>query len=234
MGSAADYPIRLPERFDPHVTDIIVAGETVYILPDSGSTLILNEEGALTEKCSLAADTTGNPDFIFLDDLRFMLIIRDGNYGIRIWDPRSPVRSNFPGRIWFEGNLQWRMLAQLHPYEVAKQVVIEDIRGFQHEAQMDAALEFEFAGQNYRLDGQRLESGAYYLIFKDQTAGTETYPAGRYIVTEQAQADTVVIDFNRAYNPPCAFTDFATCPLPRPENILPIRINAGEKFPNLS
>ena len=99
---------------------------------------------------------------------------------------------------------------------------------------MDASLIFELNNEAFQLEAEKLESGAYYVIFKDQTAGVKTYPSGRYMVTEIASGDSVYIDFNRAYNPPCAFTDHATCPLPTAQNILETKISAGEIFSQLS
>jgi uncharacterized protein (DUF1684 family) len=94
---------------------------------------------------------------------------------------------------------------------------------------MHAALAFLLDGKEFRLDAERQDDNSFDIIFKDLTAGKTTYNAGRYLTTEIAKGDHVVIDFNVAYNPPCAFTEFATCPLPLPQNILPVAIEAGEK-----
>jgi hypothetical protein len=108
--------------------------------------------------------------------------------------------------------------------------VVDDIVGIQREGEIHAALHFTLHGQPLSLDAELLDDDSYYIIFKDATAHKETYGAGRYLLTNKAEGDRVVIDFNRAYNPPCAFTEFATCPLPRPENILAAEIRAGERF----
>jgi hypothetical protein len=108
--------------------------------------------------------------------------------------------------------------------------MIEDIIGISRPAEMHAALSFKVNGSANRLDAELLEDGSYDLIFKDSTAGNGTYPAGRYLTTEVAEGGKVLIDFNYAYNPPCAFTEFATCPLPLPQNVLPFAVEAGEKY----
>jgi hypothetical protein len=120
--------------------------------------------------------------------------------------------------------------AKIEAYPEPREFLIDDIVGIQRPVKMDAALVFEIGGKKYRLDAERQEDNSYDIIFKDQTAGKTTYGAGRYLTTEVAEGNTVVIDFNVAYNPPCAFTEFATCPLPLPQNILPIAIEAGEKI----
>jgi hypothetical protein len=108
--------------------------------------------------------------------------------------------------------------------------MIDDVVGIQQPGAMDAALHFEWRGQPCSLDAELLEDGSYDLLFKDATAGKGSYPAGRFLTTEIAEGDQVVMDFNKAYNPPCAFTDFATCPLPQPQNVMAVAIEAGERY----
>ena len=116
------------------------------------------------------------------------------------------------------------------PNGAGKTSTLRCIVGIQRPVTMHAALAFSLDGKEYRLDAERQDDNSYDLIFKDQTAGKTTYGAGRYLTTEVAEGNDVVIDFNVAYNPPCAFTEFATCPLPLPQNIVPMAIEAGEKI----
>jgi hypothetical protein len=178
----------------------------------------------------LKLDTSGQTDFVFLDDLRLAVIDRGGQLAIRIWDPQSPVRREFSGCTWYEPDSRFRVTAKVEVYAEPKPVMIEDIIGISRPAEMHAALSFKVNGSANRLDAELLEDGSYDLIFKDSTAGNGTYPAGRYLTTEVAEGGKVLIDFNYAYNPPCAFTEFATCPLPLPQNVLPFAVEAGEKY----
>lgn len=229
FGSAAGNPIRLPERAPTQAGVFVLQGGEVTIIPTSGVTLRLNETPLAANSSPLAVDSSGQPDFIFLDDIRLAVIERSGQLAIRIWDPQSPVRRDFAGCAWFEPQARLRVNAKVETYAEPKSVIIEDIVGTRRPAEMHAALAFSLDGKQYRLDAERLDDGSYDLIFKDSTAGQATYPAGRYLTSEVAKGHEVIVDFNYAYNPPCAFTVFATCPLPLPQNVLPVAIEAGEK-----
>jgi uncharacterized protein (DUF1684 family) len=231
IGSAEDSKIRLPERIAPKLGSLVLNNGKVSVALEKSAELRLNDGEVLSTDRILRADVTGNPDFLFADEIRMMLVERGGQLAIRVWEPQHPNRANFSGRQWFNIAENFRVEADIEPYDPPKSVLVDDILGFQQEGQMHASLQFEITGRKQQLDAQKLDSGAYYIIFKDATANQDTYPSGRYLVTEIASGEKkVVIDFNRAYNPPCAFTEHATCPLPRPENMLEVAIEAGEKY----
>jgi len=230
FGSAASNPIRLPARAPAQSGIFSVTGGQVTVAPSAGVSLRLNDNELEGTSPLLKDDSSGQPDFLFLDDIRLAVIIRGGKPAIRVWDPRSPVRRDFTGCVWYAPDARFRVTAKIEAYAQPKQVVIADIIGSQNPAEMQAALAFQLDGKEYRLDAELQENGSYYIIFKDSTAGKTTYPAGRYLTTEVAEGDRVVIDFNLAYSPPCAVTEFATCPLPLPQNMLPAAIEAGEKY----
>lgn len=230
VGSAPGSAVQLPARVPAHVGAFSLKGSRVSFQAAPGVDLKFNLGEPLPPNRPLKPDASGEPDLLFIGDLRLMLLERGDQFAIRVWDPQHPKRLNFDGRIWFAPHPAYRIPAVIQPYAPPKSVMIDDIIGIQRPAQMHAALSFELHGQPHRLDAELLDSGAYYVIFKDATAGQSTYPAGRYLVTAVAEGDQVVMDFNRAYNPPCAFTDFATCPLPLPQNIMHIPIEAGERF----
>jgi hypothetical protein len=132
---------------------------------------------------------------------------------------------------YFPIDPKWRVEAKLVPHDPPRTIPITNIVGQTTQEKSPGALEFQIDGKSYRLD-PIIEQGEprYFVIFKDETSRAETYPAGRYVYTDPAGADgRVILDFNRAYNPPCVFTPFATCPLPPRQNVLPLRIEAGEK-----
>ena len=230
VGSADGNPVHLPANAPAHAGFFTLRAGLVTITPAKDVILRLNNSELNGTSASLKPDVSGQPDFLFLGDLRLGVIERGGKPAIRAWDPQSAVRRDFPGCVWFERDARYRVRAKVQAYAEPKPVMIEDIIGITRPAQMHAALAFELDGKPYRLDAELLEDGSYDLIFKDSTAGKSTFPAGRYLTTEAAEGDEVVIDFNYAHNPPCAFTEFATCPLPLPQNILPLAIQAGEKY----
>jgi uncharacterized protein (DUF1684 family) len=233
MGSAAGNSIRLPERGPAQAGVFLLRNGQVTLTPNAGANIRLGEIPLTGTSAPLKVDTSGEPDFIFIENpsapIRMMVIERAGQLAIRVWDPESPVRSGFPGCAWYEMYARFRLMAQVETYAEPKHFMIDDIVGIQRPVSMHAALAFQLNGNEYRLDGEKQEDGSFDLIFKDATASKTTYGAGRYLTTEVTEGDHVVIDFNVAYNPPCAFTAFATCPLPLPQNILPVAIEAGEK-----
>lgn len=180
----------------------------------------------------LLPDTDPNgPTVVQLGTMRFHIIKRGDRYGVRAKDPDSDARKHFKGLEYYPVDPKWRVEARFEPYNPPKKVAITDVRGQTNEETSPGALVFTIDGQTFRIDPilERGESD-FFIIIKDVTSGDATYPAGRYLYASPPGADgKVIVDFNKAYTPPCAFTSFATCPLPPPQNRLPIRIEAGEK-----
>lgn len=161
--------------------------------------------------------------------LRWTIKKSEDKYGIRLRDLRSPAISTFKGIERFPADSTWRVRARLEKAGSAT-LAITNVLGqtIQHES--PGKLVFQFRGQTHRLETMT-EGDQLFIIFGDETSGSGTYPSGRYLYAEMPGPDGfTILDFNKAINPPCAFTEFATCPLPPPQNILSISINAGEKF----
>lgn len=153
------------------------------------------------------------------------------HFGIRARDPESEARTHFKGLQYFPANPAFRVEARFEPYQPPKKISITNVLGMTSEETSPGALVFTLEGKTFRID-PILEQGEkdLFIIFKDATSGKETYGAARYLYAHPPDASgRTVVDFNKAYNPPCAFTHFATCPLPPAQNRLPIRIEAGEK-----
>jgi len=159
-----------------------------------------------------------------------VLIERGERFGLRVWDKSAPQRTSFAGRQWFEPVDEFRVEAHFQAYEDPKMVEIPNVIGDVQESPMDGCLTFNLQDQECSLDVMSLPDGDYYILFTDTSNGHKTYPSGRFLVTEIAQGDNVVIDFNKAYNPPCAFTEYATCPIPPKENHMPVSVEAGESY----
>ena len=179
----------------------------------------------------LETDQSGEPTIEQIGSVRFNVIKRGERLGLRVKDAQAPTRLSFKGLDYFPIDPSWRVNARFEPYNPPKQVPIPNIIGTVENMPAPGALVFTRDGKEYRID-PLLEEGSdeLFIIFKDQTAPRETYGAGRYMyVAKPGPENTVVLDFNKAYNPPCAFTAYATCPLPPPQNVLTAAIRAGEK-----
>jgi uncharacterized protein (DUF1684 family) len=171
------------------------------------------------------------PAIVQMGTKRFNVIKRGPRFALRVKDSQAETRTQFVGLESYPIDPKWRVEARLEPYNPPKKIPILDITGMMSDSTSPGALVFTIDGKEYRLDPiVEEEGGDYFIIFKDETSRSETYPAGRYLYAKPADANgKVIVDFNKAYNPPCAFTPFATCPLPPAQNRLPVRVEAGEK-----
>ncbi len=189
-------------------------------------------DGKPATHLELTSDDDGSPTVLHLGSLSFQVIKRGDKLGLRVKDKDNPDRVNFQGTQFYPADLKWRIDAQFVPYNPPKAVSITNVLGMESGESSPGAVKFKFEGKNYQLDAIT-EKGEtrYFMIIADKTSGKETYPAGRYLYVEPPDASgRIVIDFNKAYSPPCAFTKFATCPLPPRQNRLPFAIEAGEKY----
>ena len=178
----------------------------------------------------LTSDRDGEPTMLELGRYRLCVIDRGGRLGIRTWDVEAPARAAFAGIDHWPVDPAWRLTARIEPTP-GRTIDVPDVLGTTESIPSPGDVVFEVDGVTYRL--QALpggEDGRLWLIFGDATNGRETYGGGRYLYTDPPDAaGRVTGDFNRAYNPPCVFTPYATCSLPWPANRLPIRVEAGER-----
>jgi uncharacterized protein len=175
---------------------------------------------------------SGASDEVTFGTLTFQLMRRGDDLALRIRDTESPLRKSFPGIPTYPIDPTWRIVARLEPFSAAKEMAIEDgdgrlqaylcpgIARFEKEGQLVSLLPL-FENRNERL----------FILFRDRSSRDATYGAGRFLYAPPVEEGRVLLDFNKAFNPPCAFTPYAVCPLPPSENELPLRIEAGEKRP---
>jgi uncharacterized protein len=163
-------------------------------------------------------------------DLRLFIIRRGDRVGVRMRDLRSPMRQAFKGLEYYPIRPQYRVRARFVPYDTPRRIPIPNVLGQNPEMVSPGYVEFTLNGKALRLEPvyETDEQTDLFFIFKDLTSRGETYPAGRFLHAPLPEKGEVILDFNKAYNPPCAFTDFATCPLPPKQNQLAVRIEAGE------
>lgn len=164
-----------------------------------------------------------------LNHFRWNIIVRGDKIGVRFRDLASPALQSFKAIPRFPVLAQWKIAARFEPRSSEK-IEIFNVLGQKNQEASPGQLVFEYQHKTYRLDV--LEEGdQWFILFADATSGKTTYPTGRFLyVPKKNPTELVFIDFNQAFNPPCAFTSFATCPIPPPQNRLPFAITAGEKY----
>ena len=199
-------------------------GKTVFQAAP-GVAVTVNGKPAAT--ASLTADSAGPPGVLGIGGLSMFVIQRGNRFGVRLKDKDSQARRKFTGLHWFPIAEEYRVTAKFVPYTPPKKIAVPNILGDVEQEDSPGYVEFTLKGQQCRLDP--VSAGdVLFFIFRDQTAGKETYPSGRFLYANLPQNGEVILDFNEAVNPPCAFTPYATCPLPPAQNHLPVRIEAGE------
>jgi uncharacterized protein len=201
---------------------------TVQAEPGVGLTC----EGKPVIRRALRSDRGGeDPDTLKLGRLTMFVIERGGRYAIRLRDTESKMRREFTGLHWFPVKEPYRVTARYVSYPALKPITVPNILGATEKMPSPGYAVFTLDGKEVRLEGVLEEPNAtqLFFIFKDGTSGKETYPAGRFLYSDLPKHGEIVLDFNKAYNPPCAFTPYATCPLPPEQNRLPMRIEAGER-----
>lgn len=165
-----------------------------------------------------------------MGDVTLQVIERGGRYAIRLRDRNAAARREFTGCRWYEIKESYRIEAKWVPYPSLRRLKVPNVLGETESMVSPGYAEFELGGKRVQVVGalETPDSTELWFILRDQTSGKETYPAGRFLYADLPRAGKVMLDFNKAYNPPCAFTAFATCPLPPPSNWMPVRVEAGE------
>ena len=188
-------------------------------------------EGKPVQDILLQSDENGNPTILSFGSLNWFIIKRGESFAVRLRDSENPRIEQFRGIDSYTVDPAWRIKAHFEPYEKPKIIEMPTILGTMERLTSPGVLVFEINGRPHRLDAvAESDDDQFWMIFGDRTNGFTTYGGGRFLYVDKPAADnTTVIDFNKAYNPPCVFSHFATCPLPHSQNRLPIRITAGEK-----
>jgi len=191
----------------------------------------VTSDGRPVTTLQMKDDSTGKPDPIAVSDLTMFIIKRGDRFGVRLRDKNRKERREFRGLDYYPIRSDYRVVADWVPYEPPKTIAVPNILGLSEDLPCPGYARFTIGGKEHRLEPVIEQPGdqELFFIFADQTNESETYHSGRFFYSPMPQNGTIVLDFNKAYNPPCAFTPFATCPLPPPQNRLAARIEAGEK-----
>ena len=225
FGGNIENKIIFPkDRSKAFLGDIILSKGEVFV--ETKANVEVFNENDKVEK--LKVFPVEKPIVLKHNTLRWFVIKRGERYAIRLRDLESPFLKEFHNIETFKIDPKWKLKAKFIPTE-GKKIAILDITGQTSQQDSPGVLVFTIAGKEYKLDALA-EGEEFFIIFGDKTNKKETYGAGRFVYTAKPDADGFTyLDFNKAYNPPCAFTPYATCPLPPKQNLLPIEIKAGEK-----
>jgi uncharacterized protein (DUF1684 family) len=148
---------------------------------------------------------------------------------LRVWDPEGPLARGFKGFTWFPIQSDYRVTGRFIPDAAPRTLQVVNTFGDMDTFTTEGVVEFALQGQTLRLRPFTTRPKRFYFVFKDASSGNETYAAARFLYSDLRDDGTTVLDFNQAYNPPCAFNPFTTCPIPLPENRMPLKVLAGER-----
>jgi uncharacterized protein (DUF1684 family) len=231
FGSDPANPVVLPAGRAPALAgSLVVHGGQVTLHAEPGSG-ITSDGKPVPAEMPLGADATGKPTVLQIGSVTFFVVQRGDRLGVRVKDSKSAALAAFHGLDSFPVDPSWRLVARFEPRAQPTSITITNILGMVQQQPSPGVVVFEAGGKTWRLDALLdSDDGSLFLIFADQTNGHGTYPSGRFLSTEPPRDGRVVVDFNKAVNPPCAFTQFATCPLPPPQNRLATAVTAGEKY----
>ncbi len=228
-GSGKDVDVEFPAGAPALVGTFTRSGSAVSFQPAAGVSVLL--KGQLFSGGAVKADAPGvDPDVLKVGRFSFQVIARGDELGVRIKDPDAHARKEFKGIPTYPASSKWRIRARWEPVAAPTTMEVPNVLGRIEAMNVPGTAVFSVNGKDYRLTPV-LEEGIpqLFFVFADETNRTDTYGAGRFLYTDQPKDGYVVLDFNRAYNPPCAFSPFATCPLPPRQNRLALRVEAGEK-----
>jgi hypothetical protein len=234
IGTAENDHVRFGTEFAPGELGSLFLEKKedswrVRLVPAPGSGLQLNGEPAA--EIELATDIDPEPDILSAGELEFFIIRREDRFAVRAKHPQAETAVGFTGLDYYPIDPDWRIEARFVPYDEPKPILIPSVIGTTSESLVPGEVRFEIEGEDHvllPLSGG-VDDPEWFYVFRDGTSGHGTYPPGRFLVSGAAVDGSVILDFNRAYNPPCAFTPYATCPLPPKENWLSVAIEAGEK-----
>lgn len=231
FGSAPDNSIVLPATAPAHAGSFEHrSGRTILSL---GQGVVAKIDDRPAERRELSLGGSGRkPDVLELGPLSMFVIRRGDRYAIRVRDKQSPTRRGFKGLTWFPIEERHRVEARFVPHREERRIPIPNVLGTVSSMKAPGTVMFRLGGRELTLEPvyESDDAKELFFIFRDETARRETYGAGRFLYAAPPQDGRMILDFNKAHSPPCAFTAYATCPLPPKQNVLPVRIEAGERF----
>jgi uncharacterized protein (DUF1684 family) len=227
-GSAATNDIVLPSSTPPSVGTFVLADQSVRFEPNPGAGASIKGQ-AVTAPVELKSDAKGRPDELVIGDIALWVHVSGDRLAIRMRDEHGEVARSFAGFHWFPIEAKYRVTGRFIKDPSPQDVKIPSLTGDYDEYRTEGRVEFTLEGQSIRMRPMTTRPGRLFFIFKDATSGHETYAAARFLYADLKADGTTVLDFNEAYNPPCAFNPYTTCPLPPRENHMEVAVLAGER-----
>ena len=230
FGSNEANNIVFPEKAPEFIGSIILYKDNLSISINEDVEVFIND--SLLKEHDIFTDTDENTTLFKIGSFRWHIIKRGERYGIRLRDLKNPLINQITEIPSFPINTNWRIEAKFERFDTPREIAVPNVLGDTEFEKCYGFLKFQIDEKEYSLMplGDDVKGGLF-VIFADETSAEETYGAGRFLSVEKPDKNgKTYIDFNKATNPPCAFSDYATCPLPPKENILPVKILAGEKI----
>ncbi|HTK81669.1 MAG TPA: DUF1684 domain-containing protein [Bacteroidota bacterium] len=234
MGTDTTGVVVFPKDKAPaYAGSLWLENGNVRLEAPKNSEITLKDSTVTSMKMESDKDSGVDPTILSLRTLTFQIIYRNGQIGVRVKDRKNPLRLNFTGMEYFPIDPKWRFDAKFEPYNPPKILPIATMIGTTDKDTCPGAIVFTVDGKEMRLEPV-MEQGTtdqFFIMYSDETSGKETYGMGRQLYSSLPDSNNhLVIDFNKGYNWPCVFTEYATCPIPPRQNHLPLRVEAGEKM----
>ena len=227
-GSASTNDIVLPAS-TPASIGRFVLGETGVRFEPAPNAGVRLKDAPVTQAIDLRDDSSRGADELTIGDVRLVVHMSGERRTIRVRDPNSPLARGFAGFTWFPIDASYRVVARLIRDQQPQKLEVVNTYGDVDSYQSEGVVEFTLQGQTLRLRPFTTRPKRFYFVFRDASSGAETYKTARFLYADLRDDGTTVLDFNQAYNPPCAFNPYTTCPIPLRENRLTVKILAGEK-----
>ena len=227
-GSAGGNNIVLPPSVPARLGRFVRNDRTVRFEPAVNVNVVLNGQ-PVTQPIELRDDSVPKADELVAGDVRLVVHVSGDTTSLRVKDPNGSLAKAFLGFTWFPIDLQYRVVGRFIKDPQPQPIKVLNTFGEVDEYKSEGVVEFSLLGQTLRLRPFTTRPKRFYFVFRDASSGQETYEAARFLYADLLDDGTTVLDFNQAYNPPCAFNPYTTCPIPIRENRLPIKVLAGEK-----
>jgi uncharacterized protein (DUF1684 family) len=227
-GSGSGNAVVLPSRAPASIGRFVYTDQKVTFEPDASAGVMLKGT-RVSAAIELKPDDPGPGDELTIGNIAFWVHVSGDRRAIRVRDPEGTPATSFAGYKWFPIADRYRVTGKFVKDPAPRKIQTPNLLGDLETYTTEGVVEFTLEGQKVRLRPMTTRPGRLYFIFRDATSGRETYDAARFLYSDLKIDGTTVLDFNEAYNPPCAFNSFTTCPLPLPENRLVVRILAGER-----
>ena len=227
-GSAKTNDMVLPPSTPGRVGQFVLHGDVVRFEPSPDARVMLDDK-PLTQPASLRDDSVRDPDELVIGEVRLVVHVTGDQRAVRVRDPNGPLARDFRGFTWFPIDSQYRVTGRLIRDAHPQTFKVLNTYGDVDEYDSEGVVEFQLSGQTLRLRPFTTRPKRFYFVFRDASSGQETYETARFLYSDLEDDGRTVLDFNMAYNPPCAFNPFTTCPIPLRENRLPVKILAGER-----